>query len=48
MQVCTAQFLPEALRVRSLDVSKSDATVRITADALPLTEDGLRTVGSCR
>ncbi|NQX24160.1 LmeA family phospholipid-binding protein [Curtobacterium sp. VKM Ac-2852] len=47
VQVCTAQFLPEALRVRSLDVSKSDATVRITADALPLNEDGLRTVGSC-
>ncbi|MCA5924653.1 DUF2993 domain-containing protein [Curtobacterium oceanosedimentum] len=47
VQVCTAQFLPEALRVRSLDVSRSDATVRITADSLPLTEDGLRTVGSC-
>ncbi|MBO9051947.1 LmeA family phospholipid-binding protein [Curtobacterium flaccumfaciens] len=47
VQVCTAQFLPEALRVRSLDVSRSDATVRITADALPLNEDGLRTVGSC-
>ncbi|OII14130.1 hypothetical protein BIU97_01285 [Curtobacterium sp. MCBA15_009] len=47
VQVCTATFLPEALRVRSFDVSQRQATVRITADALPLTEQGLRTVGSC-
>ncbi|MCL9665017.1 DUF2993 domain-containing protein [Curtobacterium albidum] len=47
VQVCTAQFLPEQLRVRSVDVSAEQATVRVTADTLPLTEQGLRTVGSC-
>lgn len=47
VQVCTAQFLPEQLRVRSVDVTAEQATVRVTADALPLTEQGLRTVGSC-
>ncbi|MCJ1713773.1 LmeA family phospholipid-binding protein [Microbacterium sp. M1A1_1b] len=45
--VCTAQFLPEALRVRSLDVTAAHAEVRITADELPLSEQGLRTVGTC-
>ncbi|GAA3336094.1 DUF2993 domain-containing protein [Curtobacterium albidum] len=45
--VCTAQFLPEQLRVRSLDITGSDATVRVTADRLPLTEQGLQTVGTC-
>jgi hypothetical protein len=45
--VCTAQFLPEALRVRSLDVTAAKATVRITADELPLSEQGLQTTGSC-
>ncbi|OIH93472.1 LmeA family phospholipid-binding protein [Curtobacterium sp. MCBA15_001] len=45
--VCTAQFLPESLRVRSLDVTASRAEVRITADELPLSEQGLQTVGSC-
>ncbi|MGN7189772.1 MULTISPECIES: LmeA family phospholipid-binding protein [unclassified Curtobacterium] len=47
VQVCTAQFLPEQLRVRALDVTARQATVRVTADRLPLTEQGLRTVGSC-
>ena len=47
VDVCTAQFLPTELRVRSLDVSSDDATVRVTADRLPLSEDGLRTTGSC-
>lgn len=45
--VCTAQFLPEQLRVRSLDITGSDATVRVTAERLPLTEQGLQTVGTC-
>jgi hypothetical protein len=45
--VCTAQFLPESLRVRSLHLTASAATVRVTADALPLSEDGLRTTGRC-
>ncbi|WIB14321.1 hypothetical protein DEJ34_09050 [Curtobacterium sp. MCPF17_050] len=45
--VCTAQFLPEQLRVRSLRVTESAATVRVTADELPLSEDGLRTTGRC-
>ncbi|MFJ3382708.1 MULTISPECIES: hypothetical protein [unclassified Curtobacterium] len=47
VQVCTAQFLPEALRVRSLDVTAAKATVRITADELPLSEQGLQTTGTC-
>ncbi|PZF59866.1 hypothetical protein DEJ23_02340 [Curtobacterium sp. MCSS17_008] len=47
VEVCTAQFLPEQLRIRSLDISAQQATVRVTADTLPLTEQGLRTVGSC-
>ena len=47
VQVCTAQFLPEQLRVRSLAISAQQATVRITAGSLPLTEQGLRTVGTC-
>ncbi len=47
VQVCTAQFLPEQLRVRSVDVTSAEATVRVTADSLPLTEQGLRTVGAC-
>lgn len=45
--VCTAQFLPEQLRIRSLDLTKSAAAVRITADRLPLDEAGLRTTGRC-
>ncbi|MDM7890398.1 LmeA family phospholipid-binding protein [Curtobacterium caseinilyticum] len=47
VEVCTARFLPEQLRVRSLDISAQHATVRVTADTLPLTEQGLRTVGTC-
>lgn len=47
VSVCTAQFLPEQLRVRSLDITGSEATVRVTADRLPLTEQGLQTVGTC-
>lgn len=47
VQVCTAQFLPSQLRVRSLDISSSEASVRVTADSLPLNERGLQTVGSC-
>lgn len=47
VRVCTAQFLPEQLRVRSLDITSSEASVRVTADALPLNEEGLQTVGSC-
>ena len=34
-------------RVRSLDVSASSAEVRITADQLPLSEQGLQTTGTC-
>ncbi|WP_144765338.1 LmeA family phospholipid-binding protein [Curtobacterium sp. 9128] len=45
--VCTAQFLPQALRVRALDVTAAHATVRVTADELPLSESGLQTTGSC-
>ncbi|MDP4333195.1 LmeA family phospholipid-binding protein [Curtobacterium sp. A7_M15] len=47
VEVCTARFLPEGLLVRSLDVTASEATVRVTADSLPLNEAGLQTVGSC-
>ena len=47
VQVCTAKFLPEQLRVRSLDITSRQATVRVTADSLPLNEAGLRTVGRC-
>jgi len=47
VQVCTARFLPEQLRVRSVHVTAQQATVRVTAASLPLTEQGLRTVGSC-
>ncbi|MFJ2979596.1 LmeA family phospholipid-binding protein [Curtobacterium sp. NPDC087082] len=47
VEVCTAQFLPSGLLVRSLDVTASEATVRVTADSLPLNEAGLQTVGSC-
>jgi hypothetical protein len=47
VSVCTARFLPEATRIRSLDVTRSHASVRITASALPLSEDGLRTTGTC-
>ncbi|MFJ7287405.1 DUF2993 domain-containing protein [Curtobacterium sp. NPDC098951] len=47
VEVCTARFLPSQLRVRSLDVTASEATVRVTADSLPLNEAGLQTVGSC-
>jgi hypothetical protein len=45
--VCTARFLPQDLRVRSLDVTKQQATVRIVADELPLSERGLQTTGRC-
>lgn len=47
VQVCTAQFLPEQLRIRSLDITSAEASVRVTADSLPLNEAGLRTVGRC-
>jgi hypothetical protein len=47
VRVCTAQFLPEQLRIRSLDITAAKASVRVTADALPLNEAGLRTVGRC-
>jgi hypothetical protein len=45
--VCTAKFLPKDLRVRSLDVTSKQATVRIVADELPLSERGLQTTGRC-
>jgi hypothetical protein len=45
--VCTAKYLPEALRLRSIDITKSDAAVRVTAAHLPLSEDGLRKTGTC-
>ncbi|WP_022903537.1 DUF2993 domain-containing protein [Curtobacterium sp. B8] len=45
--VCTARFLPSQLAVRDLDITARQATVRVTADSLPLSEDGLRSVGSC-
>ncbi|OII13554.1 DUF2993 domain-containing protein [Curtobacterium sp. MCBA15_008] len=47
VEVCTARFLPSQLRVRSLDISSSEASVRVTADSLPLNEQGLQTVGKC-
>ncbi|MBT2503336.1 DUF2993 domain-containing protein [Curtobacterium sp. ISL-83] len=47
IQVCTAKFLPAQLRVRDLDISSARASVRVTADTLPLNEQGLRTVGTC-
>ncbi|MGN8048524.1 LmeA family phospholipid-binding protein [Curtobacterium sp. 22159] len=47
VEVCTARFLPAALRVRSLDITSTEATVRVTADSLPLNEQGLQTVGKC-
>uniref|UniRef100_A0A942YAD3 DUF2993 domain-containing protein n=1 Tax=Neobacillus citreus TaxID=2833578 RepID=A0A942YAD3_9BACI len=47
VEVCTAQFLPEQLRVRALDISASEASVRVTADRLPLNEEGLQTLGRC-
>lgn len=47
VEVCTAQFLPSQLRVRSLDITSSKASVRVTADSLPLSEEGLQTVGKC-
>lgn len=47
VQVCTARFLPSQLRVRAIDITGSDATVRVTADTLPLNEQGLQTVGRC-
>jgi hypothetical protein len=47
VEVCTARFLPSQLRVRSLDITSSRASVRVTADSLPLNEQGLQTVGKC-
>ncbi|TDN44827.1 DUF2993 family protein [Curtobacterium flaccumfaciens] len=47
VEVCTARFLPSQLRVRSLDITSSQASVRVTADSLPLNEQGLQTVGKC-
>lgn len=47
VEVCTARFLPSQLRVRSLDITSSEASVRVTADSLPLNEQGLQTVGTC-
>lgn len=47
VQVCTARFLPEQLRVDDLSVTKQHATVHVTADELPLSEEGLRTTGTC-
>lgn len=47
VRVCTARFLPEQLRVRDLTVTRAHATVRVTADELPLSEQGLQTTGRC-
>ncbi len=47
VEVCTARFLPSQLAVRDLDITAEQATVRVTADSLPLSETGLRSVGSC-
>lgn len=47
VQVCTAQFLPPQLRVRSLQVTAERARVHVTADELPLSESALRSTGSC-
>ncbi|WP_176491642.1 LmeA family phospholipid-binding protein [Curtobacterium sp. 'Ferrero'] len=47
VQVCTAKFLPQALAVRDLRITAEQATVRVTADSLPLSEAGLQTLGTC-
>jgi hypothetical protein len=47
VDVCTAKYLPAALRLRTIDITGSDASVRVTAAHLPLSEEGLRTTGSC-
>jgi hypothetical protein len=47
VNICTAQFLPEALRIRSLDITAKAATVRVSAAALPLSEKALKTTGTC-
>ncbi|MFZ7088577.1 hypothetical protein [Curtobacterium sp. RRHDQ10] len=47
LTVCTAKYLPADLRLRSIDVTAADASVRVTAPRLPLSEQGLRATGSC-
>lgn len=45
--VCTASSLPAALRLRAIHLTAAAATVRIDAAHVPLSEDALRTTGSC-
>lgn len=47
IDICTAKYLPEALRLRSIDIGTTDAAVRVTAAHLPLSEQGLRKTGTC-
>ncbi|WIB66190.1 hypothetical protein DEI93_09290 [Curtobacterium sp. MCBD17_035] len=47
VDVCTARYLPAALRLRSIAITASAATIRIDAAHVPLSDDALRTTGSC-
>jgi hypothetical protein len=47
VNVCTAGFMPKALLIKSLDITKARASVRVTADALPLSASALQETGSC-
>jgi hypothetical protein len=47
VSVCTSQFLPASVRVRSLDITSAKATVRVTASNLPLSQSALKKTGTC-
>ncbi|GAA2223025.1 DUF2993 domain-containing protein [Herbiconiux moechotypicola] len=45
--VCVAQYLPAGAEVESLEITPGRATAVLTADDFVVSEDSLRTLGSC-
>ncbi|MCS5733989.1 LmeA family phospholipid-binding protein [Herbiconiux daphne] len=45
--VCVAEYLPQGASIDSLQVSQGEATVYLSADDFVLSEDSLRTLGTC-
>jgi hypothetical protein len=45
--VCVADRLPQSITVTGIQLAPGSATVDVTGSDIPLTADGIRTVGSC-
>ncbi|MFC6357413.1 LmeA family phospholipid-binding protein [Luethyella okanaganae] len=47
ISVCTARYLPQGVDVTGVDIAPGTATITLRSDSLVLSEQALRTMGSC-